>query len=325
MHLNDKKTLLLLCIDKNYSQIISNMLNDFYLNHYNKSIFSSDNILQTIYTLKPDIVLIDLDSIINLDISIFENHAESKDMWYIPFLLLSSERYLYLQEKSYKSINKFLLKPIDKNLLLSEIKSLSMTSSRIFNLINENKSLLTKLKKSRLEAITDELTGLYNKRYFINRLNSELNKTRRFSEKLCLAIVDIDFFKNVNDSYGHLIGDKTLIEVSQIISSCLRNMDILSRYGGEEFIIIIPKTNISGAISLSERIREKMESTIISFKNINIQLTLSIGISEYTINLENKNNEEIATLINQADTALYKAKSLGRNKVIFFNKESSFK
>lgn len=175
--------------------------------------------------------------------------------------------------------------------------------------ITEVHLLKEKLKK---ESITDSLTNLYNKRHFETIAESEYKRSIRRKLDMSIIIFDIDYFKKINDTYGHYIGDKILEEASKVFKSQIRKEDTLCRVGGEEFTIILPHTNTTAAVELAERIRVSIEKRIFKFDEVeDIFITLSFGVSSLTIS--DKKFEDI--LLN-ADKALYKAKETGRNKVV---------
>lgn len=162
-------------------------------------------------------------------------------------------------------------------------------------------------------AITDGLTGLYNYRYFHERLSEALARSDRFPENVSLILVDVDKFKQLNDTHGHQAGDMILKSLAQAISGELRRIDILARYGGDEFAIILPHTNEKGAKKVAEKIRQKVENISLKFKGQEIRVTITVGISTYTENSSTKDS-----LIEKADRALYEAKRLGRNRVVHY-------
>jgi diguanylate cyclase (GGDEF)-like protein len=171
---------------------------------------------------------------------------------------------------------------------------------------------LTYLKIKEL-AITDGLTGLYNYRYFQERLSETLTRSERFPEKVSLILVDVDKFKQLNDTHGHQAGDTLLQSLAQAISESLRRIDILARYGGDEFAIILTHTNEKGAKIVAEKIKQKVENHCLKFKGEEIRVTLSLGISTYPENASTKDS-----LIEKADRALYEAKRLGRNRSVHY-------
>lgn len=156
-------------------------------------------------------------------------------------------------------------------------------------------------------SITDELTALYNRRKILEILRMEIDRAKRYGYDLALIIADIDFFKKINDTYGHNMGDIVLRKVSMILRNSIRKVDYVGRFGGEEFVIISPETSLQNAMLLAERIRKIFNSFII--EGLNAPVTLSFGISIYTP------DKDLDTLINEADTALYEAKRSGRNQV----------
>jgi len=158
-------------------------------------------------------------------------------------------------------------------------------------------------------AIYDPLTQCFNKKEIEILLEKSLKEALRYNKPLSIMMLDIDFFKKVNDTYGHLAGDIILKEVANIIKSTIRNSDICGRFGGEEFIVVLPNTKLSGAMRLAERIRENIEKNKFVFKNKKIPITISIGITSAS------KNDSLFSLIERADEALYEAKSKGRNKV----------
>jgi diguanylate cyclase (GGDEF)-like protein len=160
-------------------------------------------------------------------------------------------------------------------------------------------------------AIRDELTGLFNRRHVLELLDYEKNRSSRGGGLFCLAILDIDHFKNVNDTYGHLVGDAVLQAVANTMKTTMRNTEYCARYGGEEFLIVLTQTNINGALIGAERLRTNIEK--IPFPDIgsDFKITVSIGLSEY------KMREDMDDLIARADKALYRAKNGGRNRVEF--------
>lgn len=163
-------------------------------------------------------------------------------------------------------------------------------------------------------AITDGLTGLFNHRYFQERLAQEFNRLQRFSEPISLLLIDIDHFKKINDTYGHPVGDLVLKGVSENIKKTMRNIDIPARYGGEEFAVILLGTDTKGALNMAERLRKTVMNTSFSADNAMFHVTVSIGISTYP-----EAGEKKEEFIERADKALYHAKRSGRNQSVLWN------
>jgi diguanylate cyclase (GGDEF)-like protein len=166
-------------------------------------------------------------------------------------------------------------------------------------------------RKTEELTIIDELTGIYNYRYFVQKLKEEKRRALRYDLPLSLIMVDIDWFKKLNDSYGHEIGNEVLRQLANVIRRCIRDVDIFCRYGGEEFVIILPQTPKSEASHIGERIRSQVEQEIINTGNGNkVKITVSVGVSSFPEN--GKSHEELVSI---ADQALYRAKGDGRNLV----------
>ena len=160
-------------------------------------------------------------------------------------------------------------------------------------------------------TINDELTATYNYRYFVQKLQEEKRRAARYMLPFSLIMVDIDWFKKLNDSYGHEVGNVVLKQLSDIIKSCIRDVDIFCRYGGEEFVVILPQTPQVEASSIAERIRQQVEEAVLLIENAGrLKITVSIGITSFPEN--GKSQEEILAI---ADQALYRAKGGGRNLV----------
>ena len=168
-------------------------------------------------------------------------------------------------------------------------------------------------------ATLDALTGLNNRRQFETRLSQEVATAKRKETDLCCIMIDVDHFKSVNDTYGHLAGDCVLKNVAQIIKKELREYDTASRYGGEEFIIILPFTTISEAMFVAQRLRKTIEETKIDISEAHVKntefinITISAGVSSY-----NSEEDTPQSFYQKADAALYDAKNAGRNKVIVY-------
>jgi|GEM_PF-2942612 len=181
----------------------------------------------------------------------------------------------------------------------------------------ENARLYLKVKE---QAITDGLTGVYNHRFFQLRLADEFANSKRYTNDLALIMLDIDHFKRYNDTYGHIAGDLALKEIAQLTKASVRENDIVSRYGGEEFVIILPMTNLEGARIVAERIRTAvMECKFLGDMNApQVSISVSCGVSAYNRKMENRED-----LVREADTALYQAKETGRNKTVLYAPEMS--
>lgn len=162
---------------------------------------------------------------------------------------------------------------------------------------------------------TDALTKLNNRRCFENCFDKEFARAKRYGNKLSIGIIDVDFFKKINDTYGHLCGDYILQEVAYNIVNNFRQTDFVFRYGGEEFTVILTETSAESAQIPFERLRKTIEEQVFKYDNKNIKVTISAGISS------NTELQDAWDMLDEADKALYKAKNNGRNRVELFKKE----
>jgi two-component system cell cycle response regulator len=198
----------------------------------------------------------------------------------------------------------YITKPFQYPELLARIRA----GKRIVEL---QKELIDANKRLELLSITDGLTRLYNHRYFQDELSRAFEESQRYDRPLSLAIVDIDFFKKVNDTYGHAVGDEVLKCVSNVFRESVRATDLVARYGGEEFAVMMPETELDDAMTFAEKIRSIVESTIAATQAGPLKVTVSIGVSAAPRTKARSAKE----LVVHADKALYRAKKAGRNRV----------
>lgn len=159
-------------------------------------------------------------------------------------------------------------------------------------------------------ALTDMLTGLHNRRYFMFEAEKEFGKADRYHLPLSIILFDVDHFKTLNDTFGHLAGDDVLRVLGNTCKKCLRASDVLARYGGEEFVILLPLTNAAAARGLAERIRRAVEEMPIIFGDARLPVTISLGIADYT-----PNTTSLDEMLKEANLLLDAAKQNGRNRV----------
>lgn len=164
-------------------------------------------------------------------------------------------------------------------------------------------------------AITDSLTGLYNRRYFERAMQDELALSQRHGDHHCVLLIDIDFFKNINDTYGHLEGDRVLQNFSMSLKEQLRATDILCRMGGEEFVVLCKRINKEDVIKIAEKFRKNIEKIVFRFGSDIVRITVSIGASVFPKGPD----DSIDEIVNEADEALYYCKRNGRNRVALFD------
>lgn len=188
-----------------------------------------------------------------------------------------------------------------------------------YRIVKEITNILDKIilfVKTREETHLDHLTGAYNRRYFNEQFPVEFKRAERYKRDLSLLMIDIDNFKSVNDRHGHVKGDELLKNLAQIVNDKLRKSDILVRYGGEEFVVLLPETNMKNAIIVSEKLRKSISKTLSSFSELKGEtVTISIGVSNYPLEAQTAE-----VLLETADRQLYEAKRKGRNRTVYSKK-----
>ena len=162
-------------------------------------------------------------------------------------------------------------------------------------------------------ATLDGLTRVFTRRYLFERCNEELERSKRFKYNLSCLMIDVDKFKDFNDTYGHLVGDAILVAVARVIKDNIRQIDLLGKYGGEEFCVILTETDIPGAQFVGERIRQALSDTSIQAYDELLRVTISIGVAGFP-----EDSSDLTGMVDKADQALYKAKEAGRNRVCIF-------
>jgi len=213
------------------------------------------------------------------------------------------------EEAINKGADDFVFKPV-------KFEELQLRLKRVLRerqLTQERNLMLDQLKNL---AITDDLTKLFNSRHFYSQLEQEMNRYSRYKRRFSILLLDIDHFKRFNDNYGHLEGDRILRQVSRMITSCMRTMDTAYRYGGEEFTVLLPETDCDAALTVAERIKNKVSGEALDYIN-DPCVTVSIGATEYA------ETDSISDLIKRADKAMYVAKQKGRNRITYLLPDAS--
>ncbi len=203
-------------------------------------------------------------------------------------------------------VNDYLIRPIDKNEMLARVRT-QIKKKRYTERLRDNVQLTVEM------AITDALTGLFNRRYMETHLATLVEQAAARGKPIAVLVVDIDFFKAVNDSHGHDAGDEVLREFALRIRKSIRNIDLACRYGGEEFVIVMPETDVAVATMVAERLRRRIASEPFAIQDgtRNLDVTISIGIAAL-----DGPGDNAAAILKRADTALYRAKRDGRNRVV---------
>jgi diguanylate cyclase (GGDEF)-like protein len=309
-----KKTVLLIDPDISVTKILSERLRSIGFN----TLSANDDVtaFKLIQTGSPDIILLDILMKMkngNDILTAIKSHHNSQN---IPVIILSSAVDVNSKVNGFLSgASDYIVKPFRFAEVLARINNQIRILNMQHELEKKNKELTEKNMLLQQMAVTDGLTGLYNKRYILSRLSSEISHAVRYREPISFLMVDVDHFKQINDTYGHVVGDILLKEVAQLLRKLVREFDIIARYGGEEFLIVLPNGDIMGAKILAERLRDSIEKSVFNINGEKISITISIGIRNADIKLNFDSGSEVTKLINQADIALYNAKANGRNRV----------
>lgn len=204
----------------------------------------------------------------------------------------------------------FLASRVDRDMDFDFVALLSLVGNHVSHIIDKIKLF----QETERLSITDALTGLFNSRHFYRYLDLEISRTKRYGSSFSLMLFDIDYFKKLNDSFGHQAGDEVLQELARIFKSISRETDVVVRYGGEEFVIILPNTSEEEAITLAGRILQSVQETVITINGTeNVRITVSGGVASFP-----QNASTAKGLLNAADSAMYAAKTAGRNTVVCY-------
>lgn len=260
---------------------------------------------KTLIESKADLVICDVDMPRMDGYKFLQLVASRPELLGLPIIMLTGMMDFNSKIKGLEQgASDYLTKPFDSGELVARVK----VQLKIKSLQDELKKANEQLK--RLTNI-DHLTNLFNRRYLSEILESEFFRARRNRENLSLVIIDIDYFKNVNDSYGHQNGDVVLASVADLAQQQLRAYDSAARYGGEEFVLVLPGTSLQGAEMVAERLRQSVLEFAFPSPMEDLTLTISAGVATFP----SPSVDNIDSLFRQADEALYRAKQTGRNRV----------
>ena len=248
---------------------------------------------------KPDLILLDIMMPIMDGYKVCIELKSDENTKNIPVVFITAKTDEESIERAYiVGGNDYVVKPFRPKELLARV--------------NRELQLKSYQEELKLLASIDPLTKLYNRRYFNEIAQNILEKERENRLDLSLLILDIDKFKNVNDTYGHAIGDDVIIFVADTLKKFNKESSVSCRYGGEEFVMLLPNTSLDSAVALSEQIRKSIQESVINIKDKeSLQITVSIGVSKVDV----LNEPNIETALYRADNALYEAKDRGRNRV----------
>ncbi len=267
--------------------------------------------LDKVFASPPDLILLDVMMPRVDGIEVVRRLKGTPDLPFIPIIMQTA---LETTEDKVEGLDAgaddYITKPINFAELEARVKSLLRIKALQEELANANATLL---KMSQ----TDGLTGVDNRRHSEERLTEMFQHAARLAEPLACVMCDVDHFKSVNDSHGHQAGDAVLKQVAEILRESARGIDRVGRYGGEEFIILLPAANIDDAVAFAERVREAVEGRAFTYEGGTIHRTLSAGVAAWP----HPDVRHQEALVKAADDALYVAKSRGRNRVVAYGSE----
>ncbi|MEA5575808.1 diguanylate cyclase [Anabaena sp. UHCC 0451] len=268
--------------------------------------------LERVQSARPDLILLDLMMPDINGLEVCEKIQANPELADIPIIFLSaSQEQEHLLKAFEKGAVDYVTKPFHTAELLARVRmhlELKYSRQKLKKLLEEQKELVQELERL---ANTDPLTGIWNRRYLLIIAEQEIKRSQRYNFAFSVLLIDIDHFKKVNDTYGHNIGDEAIIFMTTTVLDHLRQVDCFGRFGGEEFIVLLPETDIDEAVVVAERIREQISNKSISMEDKKVSITVSIGVASY-----NLGDKTIDVIIQRADQAVYQAKNQGRNRVI---------
>ena len=268
-----------------------------------QSASSAEEALEKLETFYADVVLTD---IMMHGMDGLELTRRVKDSYDADVMVMTGYSADYSYEEAVKTgASDFIFKPF-------RFEELDLRIKRVLRETEFKKERTRLLKELEKLAITDALTKLFNSRHFFRQIKMEMERNDRYNHALSLMILDIDLFKNYNDTWGHLEGDKVLMSIGRIINSCMRSMDTAYRYGGEEFAVLLPETGLKKACVVGNRIKDLISSAVFEPQpGVRRSVTVSIGASEL------REGEDFTAFIRRTDQALYKSKKDGRNRLTY--------
>jgi two-component system, cell cycle response regulator len=282
--------------------------------------------LSAIREHRPDLILMDVEmpGLGGVEVCrIIKANSGEGGFGFIPVILMTARQAAGKVEGLELGADDYLVKPFDMLELGARVKSMLRLKALQDALIEKNRELdraNKELARKREELLalsrTDPLTGLSNRRYFEERLAEEFARARRYRSPLALVMLDIDYFKRINDTFGHPFGDEVLRAVAQVTRARLREVDLLARYGGEELIALLPETGPADALIACERVREAIEALQLDYTSLDgtkrtVRCTASLGVAS----VPSPSLQTAEELLRAADECLYSAKGAGRNRV----------
>ena len=304
----EEKTLLLVEDDEVAARLILNFFKD--TPYHIELLVDGADVLNRVEKGNVDLILLDI-MLPGIDgFEVCHHLKETSQIQNIPIVMITCLKDTESKVRGIElGVDDFLVKPINREVLSARVTALLKKKEYFDRLTYE-------YEKALHSAVTDKLTGLYNHAYFKQFLKLEIERSLRQKHALTLMLLDIDDFKHYNDTLGHLVGDKILHELGQVINRTVRKIDMAARYGGEEFTVVLPYTSPRGALVVAERLRQAVESHPFSYKPSlpSKTLTVSIGIASFQMDVKT-----VEDLIERSDIALYKAKGEGKNRICVFD------
>lgn len=282
------------------------------------SAFDGLEAIEMLYTARPDLILLDIHLPGKNGYEICEHIRHSPSINQIPIIFITSNDNQDDIVKGFKlGGNDYVTKPFNQVILesrirsqLDNVKNRALLNSYIVELESINNKLQEEKEHSEYLASRDHLTGIFNRRYIQSRIMEMIGENHTGTLNFTMALFDIDNFKSVNDQYGHPCGDFVLKEVVNIINIHAREEDCLSRWGGEEFLLMLSYTSLDMALPIVEQIRRAVENHLFRYTNETFNLTITCGISSF------QQNENYKSIFKRIDDALYEGKNSGKNKII---------
>jgi len=305
---SDKKKILIVDDSLLVRSYVSKILSDAGFNVYEAQ--NGEEALRVLEKIEIDLLILD---IVLPDLSGFDILKEirkKEEMMDLPVIIITSQAELDERIKGLSlGADDYLIKPFEPLELIARVR-VQLRAKELRDQLKEAQRRLYDL------SITDELTGLYNRRYFFKRLKEEVRRATRHNYELSISIADIDHFKRINDEFGHEFGDIVLKEIAEVLKKNVREEDVAARYGGDEFVFLLPYTDRESARIQAERIRAEVENLFFKRGNTILKVGISIGIASYF----EDGCSSPESVLEVADRRLYIAKSLGRGKVVASDK-----
>ncbi|MBP7175570.1 MAG: diguanylate cyclase [Thermoclostridium sp.] len=272
---------------------------------------SGETALDLASNVKFDLILLDIMMPVMDGFEVCRRIREKPEYGSVPVIFLSAKAGIESVMKGFElGAVDYVRKPFNPAELVARVKIHVELKKTREELELQNSKLLKAYSEMELMAVTDPLTGLFNRREMLSRIEHEIVRFNRNSLPFTIVLSDIDFFKKVNDTYGHECGDFILKSVAGTLKSTLRKQDIVSRWGGEEFLLLLPGTDPFGAAIIAEKLRKKIEDENFSFQDVIIRITMTFGISSIS------QAQTADALVRLADKAMYTGKQAGRNRVV---------